>query len=134
MNTASKKAKGRNYQKKIVAKLKEHFGFSDDEIYSRSMGSQGEDIFFAPSARDTLPLSIEAKKQESLNIWKAIDQCYENCDDNLIPAVIFSKNNRDDYICIPFDDFLNIYVEYLKTKIYTPISSWGNYDKDGKQV
>ena len=44
MKTSSAKAKGRNLQKWVVQKLVEHLSADQEDIESRPMGSQGEDI------------------------------------------------------------------------------------------
>ncbi|MBC8146609.1 MAG: hypothetical protein H8E98_01325, partial [Bacteroidetes bacterium] len=51
------------------------------------------------------------KKQEKLNIWKALKQAEEDCPDDKIPIVVFARNRTKDYVVIEMDEFLEILKE-----------------------
>ena len=71
MKTSSAKQKGRKLQQWMRDLLIQKLGVHPEDIESRSMGSQGEDLIMARAAREKFPLSIECKNQESVNVWKS---------------------------------------------------------------
>ena len=76
---SSRKAKGRRLQNKVSELLLErHDDLEPDDIRGAIMGESGEDIKMSPLARRKIPLSIECKNQEKLNIWSALTQANEN--------------------------------------------------------
>ena len=78
MLSRSRKAKGRVLQNKVREILLESFEeLEPDDIKTAVMGESGEDIHMSPAARRLIPLSIECKNQESLNIWKSHEQAEE---------------------------------------------------------
>ena len=112
MKPQSCKAKGRRLQQKIVADIVEAFPhLQPDDVLSTSMGCGGEDIRMSPLARNSLPLSIEAKNQEKLNIWDAYSQASKNCSEELTPCVVFKKNHTEMFAMLPWKTLLNIYVQ-----------------------
>ena len=54
----------------MVDTLKLH----EEDLESRPMGSQGEDIIMGRESREKFPYSIECKNQEAVNVWKAYEQ------------------------------------------------------------
>jgi len=108
MLSRSRKAKGRVLQNKVREILLESFEeLEPDDIKTAVMGESGEDIHMSPAARRLIPLSIECKNQESLNIWKSHEQAEENCGDH-IPCVVFKRNRSKTYISLEFDKFIEI--------------------------
>ena len=89
MKPRSAKAKGRNLQNFVRDKLRQIFvdewelvpGLEADDIKSQTMGMPGEDIILSPSAKKLIPYSFECKNTERLNLWKAIEQANDNCED-----------------------------------------------------
>ena len=115
MKPQSCKAKGRRLQQKIVDDILKAFPhLKDDDVFSTSMGCGGEDVKMSPATRNLLPLSIEAKNQEKLNVWEAYSQAESNCPQNITPCVIFKKNNTKTYAMISWDTLLSLYVELSK--------------------
>ena len=108
MKTQSAKAKGRNLQKWVVAQLVEHLGANPEDIESRPMGSQGEDVIMGKQTRQIFPYSIECKNQEKLNVWDAYDQATENCK-GYEPIVVMKKNRRKPLIVIDAEEFLKLH-------------------------
>ena len=91
--TASRKAKGRRLQQWVRTQLIERLEIDPEDIESRPMGSGGEDLIMARAAREKFPFSIEAKNQESGNVWKAYEQAQANAK-AYEPLVIMKKNNQ----------------------------------------
>jgi len=74
MKTSSAKAKGRKLQQWFTQKLIEGLDLNEEDLESRPMGSQGEDIIMGRESREKFPYSIECKNQEAVNVWKAYEQ------------------------------------------------------------
>ena len=91
--TASRKAKGRRLQQWVRTQLIERLEIDPEDIESRPMGSGGEDLIMARAAREKFPFSIEAKNQESGNVWKAYEQAQANAK-SYEPLIIMKKNNQ----------------------------------------
>ena len=109
MKIQSAKAKGRRLQQQIASDILNAFpALEDDDVRSTSMGAHGEDVQLSPRARDIFPYSIEAKNQERLNIWSAIEQAKTNCK-GLNPLVIFHKNHETTYVALPWKHFLSFF-------------------------
>ena len=102
------KAKGRRLQQLVVKKLLLLLpGVQPDDIQSRSMGANGEDIMLSPYARSKFPYSVECKNQEKLNLWKAWEQTQGNAED-CQPLLIVGKNNTKPLAVVDLDYFLNL--------------------------
>ena len=71
------------------------------------MGQSGEDLQFSPAARRVYPLSIEAKNQENLNWWKALDQAKANAPDGTEPTVVGKKNGRRPVVMVDAEYFFS---------------------------
>ena len=63
MKTSSAKAKGRRLQQQVRTQLIEELDIHPEDIESRPMGSQGEDLIMSRAAREAFPYSIECKNQ-----------------------------------------------------------------------
>lgn len=109
MKTASRKAKGRKWQQRIVASLMEvfsRFGWQEGDVESRPMGSAGVDIILSPRARKDYPFSIEAKNWKTFPSWAGLDQAIANSKTGTLGAVVWKKQREDrGMICFDFDDF-----------------------------
>ena len=71
MKPQSAKHTARLLQKKFRQMLIDLLGLDAEDLESRPMGSQGEDIIMGKQSRDKFPYSVECKNQESLNVWKS---------------------------------------------------------------
>ena len=111
MKTSSAKAKGRNLQKWVVDKLVEHLDADREDIESRPMGSQGEDVIMGKLTRQIFPYSVECKNVEKLNVWDAYDQATENCK-GYEPIVVMKKNRKKPLVVIDAEAFLRLHKEY----------------------
>ena len=99
MKTQSCKAKGRRLQQQIVQDLLERFPeLTEDDVRSTSMGANGEDILLSSSARKRIPYSFEAKNQERVNIWSAIEQAAANAPSDADIAVVIKKNKTKPHV------------------------------------
>jgi hypothetical protein len=114
--TASRKAKGRHCQQEIVKAILATFQgvLTENDVRSTPMGTQGDDVWLSEKALSILPLSIEAKAQEKLNIWGAIKQVFDRTpmEEGVykhIPTVIFKRNRSDIYCCLPLTDLLILF-------------------------
>jgi hypothetical protein len=104
-----RKAKGREFQNEIRQLLLESFPeLEEDDVKCALMGESGEDIKLSPAARRRVPYSIEAKRQERLNIWDALKQANANTKDGTVPAVFFRRNRSDTYVVVPATHFIDL--------------------------
>ena len=110
MRPQSCKAKGRRHQQRIAQDILEAFPhLQPDDVVSTSMGCGGEDLRLSTAARQCVPLSIEAKNQERLNIWACVEQSEKNAPAGATPCVVFKKNHSKTYAVVPWDALLDLY-------------------------
>lgn len=104
----SRKQKGRILQqwvRDILLSLYEHL--EQDDILSTGMGQSGEDLLLSPFARKSIPLSIECKNQEKLNIWEAYEQAKSNAK-QYQPIVVFKKNHKKPLVAVDAEYFFDL--------------------------
>ena len=107
MKTSSAKAKGRKLQQWFANVLVETLGLDSEDLESRPMGSQGEDIILGKQSRDVFPFSIECKNQEAVNVWKAYEQASENCK-GYEPLVVIKRNRQKPLVVIDAEKFVQL--------------------------
>lgn len=107
MKPSSCKQKGRRLQQYVRSRLIQHFGFNENDVYSRSMGAGGTDVFLAEAAREKFPVAIECKNTERVNIWAAYEQAASNSEGD-IPIVVIKKNRTNPLVVLDFDQFLGL--------------------------
>lgn len=106
----SAKAKGRRFQQRLAASILEAFPHLEaDDVVSTSMGANGEDVRLSPKAREHLPLSIEAKCVEKLNVWACLEQCEKNAPAGATACLVFSRNRAPTYAVVPWETLLALY-------------------------
>lgn len=106
MTPASAKQKGRKLQQYVVARILAVFNMlQPDDVINRSMGAGGEDIILSPLARKYLPISIECKNTEKLNIWAAFEQACENAK-YFNPVLIIKRNRSATLAVVDLEFFL----------------------------
>ena len=112
MNTRSRKNKGKRLQNKVRDLLLEQFKdvLEQDDVRSTTMGESGEDIHLPPAARKLIPYAIECKNQESLSIWKSLEQA-ENNSNGYEPLLIFKRNRSKTYVTMDIKEFLRLLSE-----------------------
>lgn len=110
MKPRSAKAKGRRFQNEVRELLLEHFKdqLEEGDLKTAVMGESGEDLKRSPLAKRILPFSFECKNQEKLNIWSALDQAAENCDEDDSAVVVFKRNRSVTYIALEFEAFIGL--------------------------
>ena len=108
MNVRSSKAKGRRLQNNIRDILRKTFPtLEEDDIKSQTMGMTGEDIVLSPAAKKVIPYSFECKNVERLNVWQAIEQAENNCEDRT-PVVVMKRNRTETYVVFNLDKFIKL--------------------------
>ncbi len=107
----SKKSKGRNLQKEVVAQLLKSFPFlHESDVQSTSMGAPGVDVKLSKAAQDVFPFAVECKATERLNLWFAWGQAQDNAKD-LNPIVVHRKNRTKAVAIVDFEYFVNLHAE-----------------------
>jgi hypothetical protein len=110
MKTSSAKQKGRKLQQWMRDILIEKLGVHPEDIESRGMGSQGEDLIMARAAREKFPLSIECKNQEAVNVWKSYEQASENSGE-YEPVLVIKRNKSKPLVVIDAEYFVSMFKE-----------------------
>jgi len=110
MKVQSAKAKGRKLQQWFTKLLVDVLGMDKEDMESRPMGSQGEDIIMGKLSRSRFPYSIECKNQESVNVWKAYAQAEENCK-GYEPLVIIKRNRSKPLALVDAEHFVGLFLE-----------------------
>jgi len=105
---SSAKAKGRKLQQWFTTKLVELLGLDPEDLESRPMGSQGEDIIMGKQSRTIFPYSIECKNQEAVNVWKAYEQAESNCG-KYEPLVVIKRNRSKPLVLVEAQYFINLH-------------------------
>lgn len=113
MKTAGRKQKGRSGQQEISRILQERYGLSENDVKSRSMGSQGTDLIMSEAAKKKFPFAPEIKRTERLPLNQALKQAEDNGKiEKLTPVVIFRKNRDKWRVIIDLDTFLDMNDNY----------------------
>jgi hypothetical protein len=74
------------------------------------MGAGGEDILLSQVARRSLPLSIECKCVERLNVWQSLEQASSNAASaHETPCLVFARNRSEAYAVLPWEHVLQLY-------------------------
>jgi hypothetical protein len=107
MKTSSAKAKGRKLQQWFANLLVEKLNLDAEDLESRPMGSQGEDIILGKQSRQIFPYSVECKNQEAVNVWKAYEQASENCK-GYEPVVVIKRNRTKPLVLIDAEHFVEL--------------------------
>lgn len=114
MKSASCKSKGRRFQQEIRDDLVKKFGIHELDVESTAMGQSGCDLYLSRAAREIFPFGVEAKNQETTEIWAWIKQCTENAEkEGLRPLLVFRRNHTDPQAVLPWEDFCSIWNEVL---------------------
>ena len=108
MKTSSAKAKGRKLQQWFTQLLIETLSVDEEDIESRPMGSQGEDIIMGKQTRQVFPYSVECKNQEAVNVWKAYEQATENCK-GYEPLVVIKRNRTKPLVLVDAEYFVKLH-------------------------
>ena len=116
MKTSSAKAKGRKLQQWFAQLMVDTLNLHEEDLESRPMGSQGEDIIMGRESREKFPYSIECKNQESVNVWKAYEQASENCK-GYEPLVVIKRNRHKPLVLVDAEHFVELHRNGNKDEI-----------------
>lgn len=109
---AYSKSLGRQGQKKVRDILLKHFPqLEEDDIYSRPMGSPGEDLMLSPKARKLLPFDIEVKYGKQVNLIRANQQAEQESRGKGKPLSIGCyrlEKPQQFYCCLKLEDLLEL--------------------------
>ena len=109
MKPQSAKAKGRNLQKYVVQKLLNLSpDLETDDITSRSMGANGEDVLLSPAARKVFPISIECKSIAKFAGYTFLDQAVENAPEGSEPIAVVKANRRNPVVLVDAEYFFDL--------------------------
>ena len=108
MKTSSAKAKGRLLQKWFVEVLIEKLQLNPNDLESRPMGSQGEDVILGNESRKKFPLTVECKNQEAVNVWKSYEQCQDNCK-GYEPCLVIKRNRSKPLVVVDAEYFVSLF-------------------------
>ena len=107
-------AKGRLLQQEVRKDLIEKIGIHELDIESTAMGQSGCDLYLSRAAREIFPFGVEAKNQETTDIWAWVKQCETNAKkEGLRPLLVFRRNRSDPIAAMPWDTFLCVWNEVL---------------------
>jgi len=112
--TAGNKAKGRRLQQWVAKTMLSLSSLSSDDVVSRPMGSNGEDLMLSAAAREVFPLSIECANQERLNLWAKYKQAKSNAPEGTLATVIAKKNGERAVAIVDAEAFLHIIYEVFR--------------------
>ena len=112
MKTSSAKAKGRKLQQWFAQVMVNTLNLHEEDLESRPMGSQGEDIIMGRESREKFPYSIECKNQEAVNVWKAYEQCETNCK-GYEPLVVIKRNRSKPLVLVDAEHFVTLHKKQL---------------------
>jgi hypothetical protein len=111
ISVKARKAKARNLQNQIRDDIRKLFYLSEHDVRGCSMGAQGADIQLSTEAKRHFNFAIEAKFQNSLNIWSALGQAETHAKSdstNPIPITIFKRDRSEIYVALKWSDFKKI--------------------------
>jgi hypothetical protein len=110
VRTSSAKAKGRRACQELREALYKYYPMLEDgDIFVTPSGCTGEDLKLSPKAQRVLPFTFEVKNQESIQIWKAIEQAKTHAEGTVLtPILAFKRNRTDLHVCLSLIDFLNL--------------------------
>lgn len=100
----SRKAKGKKLEKEIAKRINETLGGYG--IEAKVMPMSGSIDGWEGDVWTNMPLSIEAKNQEKINIWDCWEQTENQCNNFKIPLLVFSRNYHKNLAVLSFEDLL----------------------------
>ena len=110
MRPQSCKSKGRRLQQSVAKSIMDAFPeLGEGDAVSTSMGAGGEDIRMSPAARLCVPLSIECKNVEKINIWGCIEQTTKNTPAGASPCLVFTRNHSPVWAVVSWDVLIDLF-------------------------
>jgi hypothetical protein len=111
MKPHSAKAKGQRAAREVRSAFLVAFPhLGEDDILVTSSGANGVDLHLSPAAQDALqmPLAVEVKNHERLNIWQALAQARSNTKPGQTPILIFRRNREELHVSFRLSSFINL--------------------------
>lgn len=96
------KAKGARFERLLASKIRE-YGYTARRGQQYCGANGDADVVGLPN------IHIEAKHNETLNIFNAMAQAKTDCKENELPVVFHKKNNTEILVTMTFDDWMKIY-------------------------
>lgn len=110
MNIRGAKAKGRRLVQHLKDLLVNEHAFEEHDVRITPSSETGRDISFHGNAFIRFPFAVEAKNQEKLNIWSALEQAESHVESDRstkeYPMLIFGRNRTEPYVAMKLSDFL----------------------------
>ena len=101
----SRKQKGYRFQKAVATRIQEKFNLEERDAVSAPSSCTGVDVILSERAKKVFPFSIECKNQESISIWKCLEQMENNEVPNTFGLLAFKRNRSKPYVCMSADSF-----------------------------
>lgn len=109
MKPRSAKAKGRKFAKEIAEAICAKLQISPADLQVTPSGVNGPDLYLSPEALKRFPFVLEAKNQESLNIWSALEQAEAHANGTSLTALLaFRRNRTKAFVALSLEDFLTL--------------------------
>jgi len=106
MKPQSAKGKGRKFQQWVRNKIRETFSLEEDDVQSRSMGAQGEDVMLSPAARKKFPYQVECKSLARIAVYQHLKQAGNHGD--YTPLVFMKQNWSEPIVIMWAEDFFKL--------------------------
>lgn len=109
MKPSSAKNKGRIGQQIVVKAILDKFPeLEPDDVTSRSMGANGEDILLSPAARKLFPFSVESKNIAAFVGYTYLGQAESNCPKGAKAMAVVKANHKKPVVIIKLEDFMEL--------------------------
>ena len=106
---SSAKAKGRRLQQWVRDQIIAAFPkLTDSDVWSTSMGANGEDVKLSTAARKLFGYSVECKALKAIAVYKAMDQATDNCPKGAEPLVVLKADRRRPLVLMDAEHFFNL--------------------------
>ena len=63
----------------------------------------------SPAARERVPLSIECKNVEKINIWGCLEQATKNTPHGASPCLVFTRNHSPVWAVVSWDLLIDLF-------------------------
>ena len=107
---ANSNRKGKDFER-WVANYGQSHGLDAHRGQQRKGGTDSPDVIGYPG------LHIEAKHNETLNIYSGMFQAINDCEGKNKPVLIHKKNRKPVLVTMLIDDWWELYAEWLKNTI-----------------
>lgn len=111
MTGKASRDKGQRGERAVAKMIHDALGHDTHRGFQARGGSEQPDVVGMPGHH------VEVKRTERTNIWSAMRQAEEDCDDLSIPIVFTRKNREPWLVVLHADDYLGIIRECEKSGI-----------------